>query len=40
MSFQEAIWEPVCHQSLEQLRMSFQRPSGSQFATRAQNGAE
>jgi hypothetical protein len=29
----EAIWEPFCYRSHEQLKMSLWRPSGSHFAT-------
>ena len=36
----EAIWEPFHHQSPEQLKMKFQRPSGNRFATRARNSSK
>ena len=33
----EAIWDRVCHQSLEPLKTNPQKPSGIPFATRGQN---
>ena len=33
----DAFWEPLGHQSPEQLKISLQRTSGSHVATRAQN---
>ncbi len=30
-------WEPFCHQSPEQLKMSPQKPSESHFATKSKN---
>ena len=36
----EAAWEPFGHQTVEELKMSLQRPSGSHLATRAQNSSK
>ena len=36
----EAAWEPFGHQTVEELKMSLQRPSGSHSATRAHNSSE
>jgi len=36
----DAFWEPLGHQSPEQLKISLQRPSGSHLATRAQNSSK
>ncbi len=33
-------WEPFCHQSPEQLKMSLRRLFGSHFVTRAQNSSK